>query len=69
MREIKLTFDLTDELETRLKTITEEYKKQHNFQLSEEKIFEMIMLTGSFHDIDKKMKFHEWKLGLRDNIA
>ena len=69
MRAITLTFDLTEELEARLKTIAEEYKKQHNCQFSEEEVFRMIMLTGSFHDIDKKMKFHECKLGLRESIA
>lgn len=68
MREITVTFDLTDELEERLKKITQEYQKQHNLQLSEDRMFGSIMLVGSFHDIDEKMKFHEWKLGLRDSF-
>lgn len=49
----------------RLKKIVEEYKRQHNFEQTEDKIFQAIMLSGSKHDIDAKLKFHEWKLGLR----
>ncbi len=51
-----------------LKRITEEYKKQHNFELTEEKMFDSIMCLGSWHDIDKKLKLHEWKLGLREDF-
>ena len=67
MREVTITFTLYDEHEERLKKIVEEYKKQHNFEQIEDKMFEMIMLTGSKHDIDAKLKFHEWKLGLRED--
>ena len=68
MREITITFTLYDEHEERLKKIVEEYKRQHNFVQTESKMFEMIMLTGSKHDIDAKLKFHEWKLGLREDF-
>ena len=68
MREITITFTLYDEHEERLKKIVEEYKRQHNFEQTEDKIFEMIMLTGSKHDIDAKLKFHEWKLELREDF-
>ena len=68
MREVTITFTLYDEHEERLKKIVEEYKKQHNFEQIEDKMFEMIMLTGSKHDIDAKLKFHEWKLGLREDF-
>ena len=67
MREVTVKFTIYDEDEKRLKKIVEEYKKQHNFEQTEDKIFEMIMLTGSKHDIDAKLKFHEWKLGLRED--
>ena len=68
MREITITFTLYDKHEERLKKIIEEYKRQHNFEQTEDKMFEMIMLTGSKHDIDTKLKFHEWKLGLREDF-
>lgn len=67
MRDITVTYNLTDEHEERLKAIQEEYKK-NNIEMSEDKIFESIMLIGSWNDIDEKFKFHEWKLGLRDNF-
>ena len=67
MRDITVIFTLKDEDEERLKRITEEYKKQHNFEMTEDKMFDAIMCLGSYYDIDKKFKFHEWKLGLREN--
>ena len=30
-------------------------------------MFDVIMCFGSYHDIGKKLKFHEWKLGLRED--
>ncbi len=66
MREISVNYMLSDEDEKRLQKITEEYKKQ-GMDLSENKQFEAIMFCGSKHDIDNKFKFHEWKLGLREN--
>lgn len=68
MRDVTITFTLYDEHEERLKKIVEEYKKQHNFELTEDKMFEIIMLLGSTNDIDAKFKFHEWKLGLREDF-
>ena len=66
MREITVNYLLLDEDEERLKRITEEYKKQ-GLNLSEDKMFEGIMCCGSQYDIDNKLKFHEWKLGLRED--
>ena len=68
MRNITVKFTIYDEDEERLKKIVEEYKRQHNFEQTEDKMFEMIMLTGSKHDIDAKLKFHEWKLELREDF-
>ncbi len=68
MREISVKFLLTDEQEQRLKAITEGYKKL-GYDLSEEKIFEMIMCTGCRYDIDNKFKFHECKLGLEEKAS
>ena len=67
MREITVKYTLKDEDEERLNKIVGEYKKQHNFEMAEDKMFEAIMCLGSYHDIDKKFKFHEWKLGLRED--
>ena len=64
MRDITITFTLYDEHEERLKKIVEEYKRQHNFEQTEDKMCESIMLIGSKHDIDEKFRFHECKLGI-----
>jgi len=66
VREIVVKYLILDEDEERLKKITEEYKKQ-GLNLSEDKMFESIMFTGSKYDVDSKLKFHEWKLGLRED--
>lgn len=66
MREIIVRFTLTDEEEKRLEKISKEYKKQ-GLKLSTDKQFEAIMCCGSKYDIDAKFKFHEWKLGLRED--
>lgn len=67
MRDITVKYTLRDEDEERLKRITEKYKTRHNFEMTEDKMFDAIMCLGSYHDIDKKLKFHEWKLGLRED--
>ncbi len=66
MREISVNYMLSEEYEERLQKITEEYKKK-GLNLSENKMFDTIMFTGSKYDIDSKFKFHEWKLGLRED--
>ena len=66
MREVTVKFTIYDEDEERLRKITEGYKKL-GWETTEDKIFEAIMLTGSKHDMDAKLKFHEWKLGLRED--
>ena len=48
--------------------LTELYNQQ-GLDLSEDKMFEAIMFTGSKYDVDKKLRFHEWKLGLRGNFT
>ena len=67
MRDITITFTLYDEHEESLKKIVEDSQRQHNYKQTEDKMFESIMLIGSKHDIDAKLKFHEWKLGLRED--
>lgn len=68
MRDIIVTFMLSDEDEQRLQKITELYRQQ-GLDLSEDKMFESIMFTGSRYDIDKRFRFHEWKLGLRERFT
>lgn len=68
MKDIAVKFMLSDEDEQRLQKITESYRKQ-GLDLSEDKMFESIMFTGSKYDVDKKIRFHEWKLGLRENYT
>ena len=65
MRDITVKYTLKDEDEERLKKITEEYNKQYDSDMTEENMFNSIMCLGSWHNIDDKFKFHEWKLGLR----
>ena len=67
MRNVTVKYLLQDEEEERLRKITELYKRQ-GLDLLEDKMFEGIMCMGSKFDIDKKLKFHEWKLGLRENF-
>lgn len=68
MKEIAVKYMISDEDEQRLQKITELYRQQE-LNLSEDKMFESIMFTGSKYDIDKKFRFHEWKLGLRENFT
>lgn len=68
MRDITVKFMLSDEDEQRLHKITELYNQQ-GLILSEDRMFESIMFTGSEYDVDKKFRFHEWKLGLRENFT
>lgn len=68
MHDVIVKYLLQDEDEERLRKITELYKSQ-GLELSEDKMFEGIMCMGSKYDIDKKFRFHEWKLGLRENFT
>ena len=66
MREITVKFTIYDEDEKRLRKIAEGYREQ-GLDFTEDKMCEAIMFTGSTYDIDEKLKFHEWKLGLRED--
>ena len=67
MRDITVKYTLKDEDEQRLKRITEEYAKQHNFKTTEDEMFGIIMCLESWHSINSKLRYHEWKLGLRED--
>ena len=67
MRDVTVKYLLQDEEEERLQKITDLYKTQ-GLNLSEDKMFEAIMCMGAKYDIDEKLKFHEWKLGLRKDF-
>lgn len=67
MREIQVSYLINDEEYERLSKITKEYKKQ-GLNTKPERMFESIMVVGSKYNIDEKFKFHEWKLGLREDF-
>ena len=67
MRDITVKYTLKDEDEERLKKITEEYNKQYESEMTEEKMFYSIMCLGSWRNIDDKFKFYERRLGLRED--
>ena len=67
MQEITVKYLINDEEVERLQKITEEYRKK-GLDLSFEKQFEGIMRCGAKYDIDSKFKFHEWKLGLKEDF-
>lgn len=67
MREIKVSYFLTDQEEKRLKTICTEYNKG-NLNCSEDQLFDSIMRCGSSFDIDEKFKYHERIFGLREDL-
>ena len=64
---ISVEYLIEDEEYERLKQITNGYKKQGLEGFTPERMFESIMITGSKYDKDDKFKFHEWKLGLRED--
>ncbi len=63
MREITVKYKLTDEEESRLKKITEAYRKQ-GLNRSEDKMFASILGHGSACDIGQKFRYHELSLGI-----
>ena len=65
MREVSVTYLLSDEQEQRLRRITEEYKKQ-GLDLSPDQQFNGIMAYGSDNDINRRFAIHEQQLGIRE---
>ena len=63
MREIKVTYLLSDNQVERLTRITEEYRKQ-SLNLTLDKQFEGIMTYGSDEDINRRFTMHEQLLGI-----
>lgn len=66
LRYINVSYMVDEDVYQRIAAITEVYKKQ-GIDLSPERMFSHIMILGSKYNMDDKLKFHEWKLGLRDN--
>lgn len=58
MRKISVTYMLLNEDEERLRKITEKYKEE-GLDITEDKMFESIIFTGSKYNIDSKFKLHE----------
>lgn len=67
MKEIQVTYLLDEEQEARLKKITEACQKR-TIKNTEEQQFEVIMTLGCKWDIDDKLSFYEFQLGLRENF-
>ena len=69
MRYIKVQYLVEDDEYDRLVNITNEYKKQGlDSDFTPEKLFDSIMCLGAKDDKDRKLKFHEWKCGIRENF-
>lgn len=68
LRNITVNYSLDQEEYERLEKITELYNLELENKLTPEKMFDFIMNTGSKHDIDKKLKFHEWKFDLIEDF-
>ena len=66
MQELIVKYLLTDEEVERLEKITEGYQEM-GFDITKERMFDTIMCMGSKSDIENRFKFHEWKLGLRED--
>ena len=67
MKNISVTYILSESQEQRLNKIAEEYRNKYSIEITDEDIFIAIMCIGSCYDVDSKLKFHEWKLGLRED--
>jgi len=65
---VSVEYLIEDNEYERLKRITDGYAKLGLEGFTPEKMFQSIMTTGSKYDKDDKLKFHEWKLGLRENF-
>ena len=65
MREIKVTYLLSDNQVKILTRITEEYRKQ-SLNLTLDKQFEGIMTYGSDEDINRRFTMHERLLGITE---
>ena len=59
MKEISVEYYLTDEQIERIKKLTEVYAKKGLKNPTPEKVFQLIMITGASHDIDKKLSMEE----------
>lgn len=66
MQEITVKLWLSEEDFERLKRIITEYRKQ-GLDKTIGEMLSFIMNHGSKYTIDEKFKFHEWKLGLRED--
>lgn len=63
MKDISITYQLSDKEEKRLLKITEQYKLQ-GINMTVDETFKFIMTVGSVHDIENKFQLHEQLLAL-----
>lgn len=50
-----------------MRKIKEFYNLEEPNAFSEDELFESIMLAASKYDMDRKFRFYEWKVGLRES--
>ena len=67
MKKVEVSYLLTEEQEQRIKKITKGYESL-NLRLTDEKVFEYIMLLGCDSDIQNRLHFHECKLGISNEV-
>lgn len=65
MKELTVTYHISDEDERRLRKIKNKYKML-GINMTEEELFAFIMTVSSIYDIDSKLKFHETMLESRE---
>ena len=68
MKQITVTYLLSDEELERLERIVEAYKEQKGLDSTPCRLFEGIMLCGAKYDIDKKFSTHEEILSLQNEL-
>jgi len=59
MSEYKVTYQLTPEQEAKIQAIADENKDEGQYGTTVEKVFEMMMMSGSRWDIDDRINV--WK--------
>lgn len=59
IKEMSVEYLITDEQAERLEKLVEAYAKKGLKNTTPEKVFQLIMITGASHEIDKKLSMEE----------
>ena len=68
MKQITVTYLLSDEELKRLERIAEAYKEQQGLDTTLDRLFESIMCCGGKYDIERKFALHEEILRLQNEL-